>query len=216
MAAILSTLVTRLRRLSRVAIEESGVAAVEFSLILPILITLWIGGVEVTGALSVDRRLNALASSMGDLVARTKTITYDQVTDVFNLSEAALFPYSNSGLSMRISAVDIDDDGNAKVAWSRSYHVPRPTVPGQPASTGELPAYSKNTNVDTSVPVTLRPADNPGQLIMAEVRMDYRPVVGYIITGDLELNERMFFVPRLTKQVKICPTAESTSCVASI
>ena len=42
---------------SPAASHESGMAAVEFSLILPIMVLLWIGGVEVTQALSVDRRL---------------------------------------------------------------------------------------------------------------------------------------------------------------
>ena len=53
-------------RLARLLSHEGGIAAVEFSLILPILVVLWIGGVEVTGALSVDRRLNNLAASIGD------------------------------------------------------------------------------------------------------------------------------------------------------
>jgi Flp pilus assembly protein TadG len=195
-----------LRRLFRLACEESGVAAVEFSLILPIMITLWIGGVEVTGALSVDRRVSAFASSMGDLVARSKTISYAQVNDIFDLSEAAMFPYSDTGMSMRITAVDLDDDGNAKVAWSRA------------RGTG-LPAYSKTTDVNSSVPAALRPAGaGVSQLIMAETEKDYRPAVGYLIVkslGEITLDGRMFFVPRLTNQVKICPT-DAASCVATI
>src|SRR4051812_1808950 len=48
----------RLARLAAPARNDAGMAAVEFSLILPLLVLLWIGGVEVTQALSVDRRLN--------------------------------------------------------------------------------------------------------------------------------------------------------------
>lgn len=204
MSAILTSLRHRFLRLMRLPLEESGVAAVEFSLILPIMITLWIGGVEITGALSVDRRLNSFASSMGDLVARSKTVTYAQIDDIFNLSEAAMFPYSDTGMSMRITAVDIDDAGAATVAWSRS-------------SGSGLPKYAKNTNVTSSVPSTLRGVANKGtQLIMAEVSHVYRPAVGYVITGDLSLSDRMFFVPRLTKQVKICPTSSADSCVTTI
>ena len=65
----------RLARARRLLRNERGIAAVEFALILPIMLVLWLGGVEVTGALSVDRRLNNLASSIGDLVARDKEIT---------------------------------------------------------------------------------------------------------------------------------------------
>ena len=209
-------------RVARLASEERGVAAVEFSLILPIMITLWIGGVEVTNALSVDRRVNAFASTMGDLVARSKTISYAQITDIFQLSEAAMFPYCDSQMSMRITAVDIDNTGNAKVAWSRSHFVATPPLPCPPAAAGEtaqLPAYAKLTDVNSSIPAALRPAGaGVSQLIMAETEKDYRPAIGYLIVkslGEISLDGRMFFVPRLTNQVKICPT-NAASCVATI
>ena len=77
----------------RFARAESGMAAVEFSLILPIMVVLWIGGVEVTQGLSIDRRVNSLAAGVGDLVARTKTLTYAQVAAIFNLAPGAMFPW---------------------------------------------------------------------------------------------------------------------------
>jgi len=210
------------RRLGRFVSEERGVAAVEFSLILPIMITLWIGGVEITNALSVDRRVNAFAASMGDLVARSKTISYAQITDIFRLSEAAMFPYCDSRMSMRITAIDIDNTGTAKVAWSRSHFVTTAAAPCPAAGasdTAQLPAYAKTTNVNSSVPVALRPAGvGVSQLIMAETEKDYRPAIGYLIVkslGEVTLDGRMFFVPRLTNQIKICPT-NAASCVATI
>jgi Flp pilus assembly protein TadG len=188
-------------RLSGFLRHDGGVAAVEFSLILPILVVLWIGGLELTGALSVDRRLNNFGSSIGDLVARTKSITYAQIADIFDLAPAAMFPYSATGMSMRVTAIDIDADGNSKVAWSR-------------AEGTALPAYVKDTPMNSVVPATLRVADS--QIIMSEVQHTYSPAVGYVITGDVELDDRMFFVPRLVKQVKICPTDDTDSCVTSI
>jgi Flp pilus assembly protein TadG len=192
------------------SLGESGVAAVEFAMILPIMVTLWLGGVEVTGALSVDRRLNAFASTMGDLVARTKTITEAQVTDIFQLAEAAMFPYSEAGISMRITAITMDEDGNAKVSWSRD---------GSEAFVGAgdaLPAYEAGDDVNSSVPEALRgEGTEDTQLIMAEAQHTYHPVVGYVITGDLDLDDRMFFVPRLVAQVKICATTDVDTCVVT-
>lgn len=190
-----------LRRLAGFVSQESGVAAVEFSLILPMLVVLWIGGVEVTGALSVDRRLNNLSSAIGDLVARSKTITYAQVDDIFDLAPGAMFPYEVAGMSMRVTAIDIDEDGVSKVAWSR-------------AEGTAAPALAKDTPMDDVVPETLRVPDS--QIILSEAYYTYTPAVGYVITDAIELEDRMFFVPRLVKQVKICPTAETTSCVTSI
>lgn len=178
------------RRPSRALVCQSGMAAVEFALILPILVVLWIGGVEVTQALSVDRRLNNLASSIGDLTARRKKLTTTQVNEIFNIAPGAMFPYSAAGLQMRLTAVAIDSDGDATVDWSRAQGTT---------------AYAQDANMNDLVPENLRTAGgSSSQIIMSEVSYTYKPAVGYVITGDLDLDDRMFFVPRLTNTVLLC------------
>jgi Flp pilus assembly protein TadG len=195
--------VSRLRRwppLARLlARAESGMAAVEFSLILPVLILLWIGGVEVTQALSIDRRLNNLSSSIGDLVARSKLVTYADVTKIFDIGPGALFPYcggpppqpscTSAGLQMRITAVDMNGTGTPSVAWSRAS--------GTTAYTS-----SNNALLLTLVPSALRVANT--QVIMAEVFYPYTPAVGKVIVGTRTLNDRMYFVPRLVNNIQLC------------
>jgi Flp pilus assembly protein TadG len=178
------------RRLAR---QETGMAAVEFSLILPILVVLWIGGVEVTQALSVDRRLNNLASSIGDLVARSKKVTYADVDNIFDIAPGAMFPYDATGLAMRITAVEMDEDGDASVGWA--------------CTSGTVPAQLA---LNTVIPETLRIADT--QLIMSEVYDTYTPAVGYVVTGPLDLEDRMFFVPRTTAHVQLCDNSDPPVC----
>jgi Flp pilus assembly protein TadG len=198
-ASLLSEARLKLCRMGVVA-QESGLAAVEFSLILPILLVLWIGGVEVTGALSIDRRLNNLASSMGDLVARDKEVTYAEVDDIFDLSEAALFPYSDTGITLRITAVDMNGGGTANVGWTRKQ--------------GTLPAgvqdFADGAQINSFVPEELRVPDS--QIIMAEVYHTYTPAVGYVITGPVQLDDRMFFVPRLVTHVALCEDEDDDDC----
>jgi Flp pilus assembly protein TadG len=185
-------------RIGRLLTQESGIAAVEFAVILPIMIVLWIGGVEVTGALSVDRRLNNLASAIGDLAARKKELTYADVSDIFDIAEGAMYPYSATGMKLRLTEISIDDDGVAKVYWSR-------------AEGSGITAHPTNALMDSYVPATLR-VDNT-HIVMAEVFYTYSPTVGYVITGDLELEDRMFFVPRLAAKVKLC-TSPNTGCTS--
>ena len=182
--------------LSRFVRDDRGIAVVEFALILPILLVLWIGGVEVTTALSVDRRLNNLAASLGDLVARSKTVTHSEVDNIFNIAPGAMYPYSNTGLSMRITAVKISDSGSATVSWSRAK--------------GSKPAYSDNTSMNGVVPATLRIPKS--QVIVSEVYFTYAPAVGYVITGSLALEDRMFFVPRLVSAVQLCDNNNPPNC----
>jgi Flp pilus assembly protein TadG len=185
-------------RFKRFAGHESGIAAVEFSLILPILVVLWIGGVEVTQALSIDRRLNNLASALGDLPARTKILTYGEIDNIFDIGPGAMFPFcdtqaecSAQGLVMRITAVNMDEDGNPEVAWTRK----RGTLPSG------VPAYNVGDDVE-EVPATLRAPDT--QLIMSEVYYSYTPAVGYVITSTIGLEDQMYFVPRLVQKVQLC------------
>ena len=56
--------------------------------------------------------------------------------DIFNLSEAALYPYSDTGIAMRVTAVNIDDSGTGTVAWTDlEGTLPRVSRPIPPART---------------------------------------------------------------------------------
>jgi len=174
-----------LRRLFR---AETGMAAVEFALILPILITIWIGGVEVTQGLSVDRRLNNLASAIGDLVSRSKAINYAGVDAIFDIDEGALFPFSTASLSMRVTAVNIDATQKALVVWSRA--------------NGTAGVRPDGENLNSLIDIKLRVANT--QIIMAEVFYTYAPAVGYVITGDVALDDRVYFTPRRVQYLPLC------------
>ncbi len=63
-------LLQRIRGFSR---DTRGVAAVEFALILPLLLLLYIGSVEATLLYTTDRGVATIASTVADLVARSKT-----------------------------------------------------------------------------------------------------------------------------------------------
>jgi Flp pilus assembly protein TadG len=186
-------LISRLRRL-RIVRHEGGLAAVEFALILPILVVLWFGGVELTQGLSVDRHVNNLASSVGDLVSRTKVLTAANIDQILDIAPGAMYPYckteaacTTAGLKMRVSAVNMDAGGTATIAWSR----------GQ-----DITAYADNLNMNSTVPAALRVANT--QIIMAEVYYTYTPSIGYVVTGNVALEDRMFFVPRLVTKIQLC------------
>jgi Flp pilus assembly protein TadG len=192
MTILVSSIRRGSRLLRRFARQDTGMATVEFALILPILVVLWLGGVEVTQGLSVDRRLNNLASAIGDLSARTKELRHSDIDSIFDLSTGALLPFSATTLAMRVTAVNMDGNGSAKVAWTRKE--------------GSLPAgvsnYAVGNGMNGVVPQSLRVANS--QIIMSEVYYRYTPAVGYVISGSIQLDDRMFFVPRLTQYINLC------------
>lgn len=169
-----ATATWRSRRFMR---NSDGLSAVEFALIVPIMIMLYVGAVEFSHALTIDRRVTTVASATADLVAQAETITDAQIEDVFEAASSILSPYSTSPLSIVVTSVVADDDNKTTVDWSAA----RNATPH--AENAAFPLPEGLTQPFSSV-------------IVAEVRYDYQPTVGEYITGGITLTETFYLRPR--------------------
>ena len=70
------------RSLRRFAGDRRGASAVEFALIAPFMILLYLGAVEIILALSIDRKITSAASALADLVAQDDVITDGEMADI--------------------------------------------------------------------------------------------------------------------------------------
>ena len=104
--------------------RAEGVAAVEFALIVPIMVMLFMGAVEMSQAVTVNRRVTQVGSTAGDLVARYNgNISSTDIEDIMKVSAFLLAPYSPNKLKVDISviastAVSATD---TKQKWKCSY-----------------------------------------------------------------------------------------------
>lgn len=178
-----------LRRWRRFARDQRGVSAVEFALILPIMLLLFFGTTELGDALAIDRKVGHVTSTLSDLVAQTKTITDTDMANIFNIAKSIMTPYSESTLKMKVTGVWIDASKNATVTWG----------------------YAKNdTALSKGASVTLPSsvAQASTFLVMTEVHYPYTPSVGYVMTGSFDLTNKFYLRPRLSD--KVCQN--TTSC----
>lgn len=168
--------------LRRFAGAHGGVSAVEFALVLPVLILLYLGGTELTQAITVDRKLTAATSSIADLVSRAAMIEDEEMAGIFRAAEAILYPFSDNDATIVVSSIRIDDKGVAKVDWSDG--------------------YNKAKRAKGSV-VTLPPgvAENNMTIIMAEGTYAYSPRFGSALTGTVNLTDTFYLRPRVTDSV---------------
>jgi Flp pilus assembly protein TadG len=169
-------------RLLQFCADRRGASAVEFALLLPLMLTLYLGGAEVSDAVSVDRKVTLTARSVADLVARTTNVTDAQMQDILNAASAVTAPYPASKMKVTVSSVYIDNNGVAKVDWSDARNATKHSK-GDPAS----------------VPSALLIKNS--YLIWSEVQYSYTPTIGYVLTGTLNLADQKFMRPRLSDSV---------------
>jgi Flp pilus assembly protein TadG len=174
--------------------DTRAVAAVEFALLLPLMLTLYIGSVEVTQLLTADRRIVLLSRTLGDLTTQSASLVAADLDSILNASTAVLAPMSASSAQLRVSSIAISGSGStdpkvpnkASVCWSYQRNWTALTK-GALLSTDDLPSGLR-TDVGSS-------------LVVAEVQYPYKPVIGYVITGTVTLSEKIFMRPRVSTYV---------------
>jgi Flp pilus assembly protein TadG len=182
----------RLRRLVRFNRDQRGVSAVEFAFVAPLLITLYLGCVEVSDGVSADRKVTLTAAALANLSAQVTTITTTDMTNILDASSAIIAPYSSGNLAITVTCISIDANKNATVKWSATRNGVAKT-PGNPYTF-------------TSATAALNVAST--QLILAEASYSYTPIIGNALTGTLTLKDQMFMSPRIS-----APTYNGTACI---
>ena len=167
---------------------KSGLAAVEFALIAPVLVTLLLGTVELCNALSCHEKVTMLASTGADLVAQATSVSASDMNDVFSAVNAIVYPFSSSNAKIVISSISSDGNGGGTVAWSKAQN------------TSALTAGNAVT-----VPSGLMPKDQCAKdacsVILAQVTYDYTSPVGKFFVGTVPMTDTFYARPRRSTSV---------------
>jgi len=166
----------------RLAHDRTAVSAVEFALILPLMLTLYLGGIQISEALSINRKVSHVTSTLADLVTQSKSLTNSEMSNVFDASSSVMAPYSATPLQITVSEIHIDNNGNATVVWSDA----RNTSPLSVGSSVTLPAAV---------------AVNNSYVITATAKYPFTPAIGYVLTGSFDLHSTYYLKPRLSAYI---------------
>ena len=171
--------------------SQQGVSAVEFALLLPLMLTMYFGSIEVTDAISADRQVTLVAGTVADIAAQYQTVTATDVNNIMAAASAVLTPFSTANAKVTLSSVQIDANGNANVDWSAAVN-----------------GSQRSGSVTNSIPAALRVAGT--SVLWGEASYAYKPIFGRVVTGTLNLSDQIFMRPRLSQCVKY--TGVSTLC----
>lgn len=179
--------------LGRLRLAEAGTAAVEFALVVPIMLVLYIGFVEVSLLISMDRKLQSVAGSLGDLVARSdSTIAAATLTDYFQAAGGIMTPHSTEGLRQVVTLVEVEANGTTtSVEWSRQY------------LDGVHSAGPHAVDSSFVLPEAMRNIAKGKFVIVAEGYYDYPPLYGLAFDQTINLYRENFFMPRFGGRITL-------------
>lgn len=161
---------------------ERGVAAIEFAFILPLMLTMYIGGLTVSQAIAVDRKVTLLSRTLGDLTAQFNVISDADIANIFDAATTIMTPYPSGGAKMVVTSVWTDDKGATKVDWSVSRN-----------------ATAMTGGTVVSLPAGL--AAKNSSIVMARVDYTYKPPLVNDVFGELALGETIYVKPRGTERI---------------
>ena len=168
--------------ISRFSAEKNGVAAIEFAMLLPLMLTLFLGSVELSTGVAINRKAAIAAHTVADLASQYTNVTNADMTNILNAATDIIYPYSSTNLQTDVSELAIDGQGNATVVWSDTLNGTARTV----GSSVTIPSNLATPNT---------------YLLLGETTYNYNPSYSSAVTGTMPLNDQIFMRPRQSNAV---------------
>lgn len=169
-------------------------AAVEFAVIVPLMLTMFFGTVEFSSGIAASRKVTLAARTLSDLVSQSSAVDDNDLTNFYNTAKAIIYPFPTApDLQMRVTSLLVDPTTKVgKPKWSKGW--------GLTALTG-----TDNVTLPTALQV------GGTYVIYAEVKYKYVPAVGYVMAkAGVPLSDYTYTRPRQSLCTKYPATA--TTC----
>jgi Flp pilus assembly protein TadG len=172
-------------------VHAGGVAAIEFALVVPLVIIVYAGGFELVQAATVNRKLTDTTVQLANVTTQYTSVASADLNNIFAASSQIMAPYPTSSLTIVVSEVQTDASSHGTVAWSQGY----------PTGT---PCLAKNSAV--SLPAGF--ASPSSFYVLVQTTYSYAPTIGSAFVHTIPMTDQIFMVPRQSTSIP----ATGTSC----
>jgi Flp pilus assembly protein TadG len=178
--------------LARLNADRRGVAAVEFALIAPVLVTLMLGTFEMTQLAIAYMKVASAAETVADLITQQKQVSSADIHDYFDAGELVLTPLPAASLKAQIVSITYDAGGTPQLGWQDPQNGAAAIDTTNAADVSA--ALSQLLNGNT--------LGGPGESVVAvQATYSYVSPISYFVTGAITLSQTAYSRPRLTAAV---------------
>ncbi len=160
--------------------DNDGIAAMEFAIILPVMVAFIFTSWELSTVYLVKKRTDHAATVLADLTTQSDTITNATYNGYVEAVEAIMYPFNDHTLKLHLMGVSVDANKKLKLAWQRT------SGGGTGLGVNDLPAGLRIPN---------------SFYVLSETEVAYKPTFLSEFTGTIDLKDNAIMVPRLTTSV---------------
>ncbi len=160
--------------LRRFGVQTKGAIAIEFALILPIMITMYFGVVEIGHALGASRKVTMTTSTVGDLVTQFSTIGPTEMSGLVTAASEIMRPFDTSATgALKINVYSISDT---------------------PANDWDFSQGGACASGTPTVPAALLASG--GSVIVSRVCFDFDSILGRFFGSNTVFEDTFYLRPR--------------------
>ncbi|RJG42950.1 pilus assembly protein [Mesorhizobium sp. DCY119] len=197
-----SVLARLCRKAAGLCSDRRGLAAVEFALIAPLLLSMYFVTMEVSQGIEANKKVGRIGSMVADLVTQQTSVTKSVLESIMQIGQSSIQPYNRSKPKIIVTAIEITDEDSPKVlvAWSRqmidgAFSEPYPPKPAKQETT--VPAELKIRNT-----FLVRVESDLGYKPLIVWTAEQKPVLGLAAAFDgISMSETYYLRPRITKTI---------------
>lgn len=166
--------------------SDQGNVVVEFALALPVLLAMLLASAELGRFVLLNQKIDRVAITMSDLVARAETISDADLDDIFTAAAHVAAPFDLGGRGRVVISSVVNEDGEgATIAWQRA---------GGGSFSAASAVGAEGEAADLPDTFTVRDGETA---IVSEVFFDFEPFLSEAIVAPRVVYRRAHHRPRL-------------------
>ena len=186
--------------------DRSGMAATEFALLLPILVILFFGILELSEGMTANRRVAVAVNSAADLAAQSERLSPAEIDGLMESVIAILEPAQTNAVDINLVSIILDNNDDPVVHWSVKWNN---DVQGTAPYT-EGQDYTHLTQDFTNSANGLIQLKNRS-IIIVEMSYPYQPSFAkWFVSNPIQFDRTAKRAPRRTPRVQLCNDSFTT------